>query len=40
MENGKFLTQPTRRGKHTIDGLVESNRIIMWASIPGEGKRG
>ena len=39
MKNGKFLTQPlTHKSKHIIEGIIATNRLNMWASVPGEGK--
>jgi len=39
MKNGAFLKQKTSRARdYIIEDLIVPNRLILWASPPGEGK--
>ena len=39
MRNGKFLKEKTDKpGSYIIEDLVARNRLVIWASPPGEGK--
>lgn len=38
MRNGHFLTPPEIEQKYVVENMVGANRLVLWASIPGEGK--
>lgn len=39
MKNGDFLKRKAKTpSNYIVEGLVPSNRLVLWASVPGEGK--